>query len=121
MSTLLILQGGLIAVPFISNYEDFPTHEMSARTGKLTLLTGMVIAIASGGGVALSVLSENSSSLVGVAISAALLPPMVNAGLQWGVAALLKFAHRDECAPSVVCTHRCVACARRLRLTTACR
>jgi hypothetical protein len=95
-----VLQAGLISVPFISSYEDFPTSEMSARTGKLTLLTGMVIAVASGGGVALSVLPENSSGLVGVAISAALLPPMVNAGLQWGVAALLKFVHRDECAPA---------------------
>ena len=94
------VQAGLISVPWITGETDFPTHEMEARTGKLTLLTGIVIATASGGGVALSVLSENSASLVGVAISAALLPPLVNAGLSWGIAALLpSYADKHhECA-----------------------
>ncbi|KNC70436.1 hypothetical protein SARC_17038, partial [Sphaeroforma arctica JP610] len=39
------------------------------------------IAIPSGAGVALSILGNNTPSLVGVAISASLLPPAVNAGL----------------------------------------
>ena len=43
------------------------------------LVPGLMIAIASGIGVALSVLGGNSGSLVGVAISASLLPPAVNA------------------------------------------
>ena len=43
------------------------------------LIPGLLIAIASGVGVALSVLGGNAGSLVGVAISASLLPPAVNA------------------------------------------
>lgn len=60
---------------------------MQSRSGSTTLLVGLVIAVFSGAGVALSILSDNSSSLVGVAISAALLPPAVNSGLCWAVAA----------------------------------
>jgi len=40
-------------------------------------------------GVALSVLGGNAGSLVGVAISASLLPPAVNAGLFWALALIL--------------------------------
>lgn len=61
----------------------WPTHEMSSRGEPLGLLVGLAIALASGIGVALSGLSENSSSLVGVAISASLLPPCVNTGMCW--------------------------------------
>lgn len=39
----------------------------------------MMIAIPSGAGVALAVLGDYTASLVGVAISASLLPPAVNA------------------------------------------
>jgi len=45
------------------------------------LLTGIAIAIPSGMGVCLSILGGNTSSLVGVAISASLLPPAVNTGI----------------------------------------
>jgi len=41
-------------------------------------------------GVALSILGNNTSSLVGVAISASLLPPAVNAGLCWAYAILIR-------------------------------
>ena len=40
-------------------------------------------------GVALSVLGGNAGSLVGVAISASLLPPAVNAGLFWSLSLML--------------------------------
>jgi Domain of unknown function (DUF389) len=40
-------------------------------------------------GVALSILGNNSSGLVGVAISASLLPPAVNAGICWARAILI--------------------------------
>lgn len=43
------------------------------------LWVGVFIALPSGIGVALSVLGGNSGSLIGVAISASLLPPAVNA------------------------------------------
>ena len=45
------------------------------------LLVSLAIAIPSGMGVALSILGNNTSSLVGVAISASLLPPAVNCGM----------------------------------------
>lgn len=70
---------------------------MQSRSGRTTLLVGLVIATFSGAGVALSILSDNSSSLVGVAISAALLPPAVNTGLSWAVAA----AQDLQCAPAI--------------------
>jgi hypothetical protein len=41
-------------------------------------------------GVALSILGNNTASLVGVAISASLLPPAVNAGICWAHAILIK-------------------------------
>ena len=44
------------------------------------LLVGLTIAIPSGIGV-VSTLGNNTSSLVGVAISASLLPPAVNTGM----------------------------------------
>ena len=50
------------------------------------LAVSLGIAIPSGIGVALSVLGNNTGSLIGVAISASLLPPAVNWGLMWGYA-----------------------------------
>ena len=44
-----------------------------------SLWVGVLIAVPSGAGVALSILGGNTGSLVGVAISASLLPPAVNA------------------------------------------
>ena len=54
--------------------------EMICRGAPRSLVVGVLVAIPSGAGVALSVLGGNSGSLVGVAISASLLPPAVNAG-----------------------------------------
>ena len=64
---------------------EWPTPEMRSRGELRSLLIGILIAIPSGAGVALSVLGGNSGSLVGVAISASLLPPAVNAGLFWAI------------------------------------
>ena len=50
--------------------------------------TGIAIALPSGIGVGLSLLGDNQASLVGVAISASLLPPAVNAGMLWALACL---------------------------------
>eukprot|EP00904_Undaria_pinnatifida_P000673 jgi/Undpi1/10606/HiC_scaffold_29.g13056.m1 len=74
---------------------DWPTHEMETRGNPWGLLTGIAIAIPSGMAVALSILSKNVNSLVGVAISASLLPPAVNTGLCLAVA-LLGPAALDE-------------------------
>eukprot|EP00698_Gefionella_okellyi_P009986 TRINITY_DN2569_c0_g1_i3.p2 TRINITY_DN2569_c0_g1~~TRINITY_DN2569_c0_g1_i3.p2 ORF type:complete len:187 (-),score=39.00 TRINITY_DN2569_c0_g1_i3:76-636(-) len=54
---------------------------MSSRGQVFSLLVGLVFAGASGGGVALSVVADNMSGLVGVAIAASLLPPVVNCGV----------------------------------------
>lgn len=57
---------------------------VSGRYSNLAISLG--IAVPSGIGVALSVLGNNTGSLIGVAISASLLPPAVNWGLMWGYA-----------------------------------
>jgi len=60
---------------------DWPTEEMSSRGEVSALYYGTLVATASGIGVAISVTSGTVNSLVGVAISASLLPPAVNAGM----------------------------------------
>ena len=64
----------------------WPSPEMASRTGWSCLVVGLAIAIPSGVGVAISVLGGNAGSMVGVAISASLLPPAVNTGLFWAMA-----------------------------------
>lgn len=64
---------GAICYPFLN--ESWPTQEMLNRGTYTTFLTGFPIAFFSGLGVAVSVLDDSTSSLVGVAISASLLPP----------------------------------------------
>ncbi|XP_046994912.1 uncharacterized protein LOC124606868 [Schistocerca americana] len=74
---------GLVAEHFALN--RWPTVEMVTRGELHSVWVGMVIALLSGAGVAISVLGDNIASLVGVAISASLLPPAVNAGLLWAL------------------------------------
>ncbi|XP_033738239.1 uncharacterized protein LOC117325851 [Pecten maximus] len=66
--------------------DSWPTSEMKSRGLTRSLWTGILIALPSGAGVALSILGGNTGSLVGVAISASLLPPAVNAGMLWACA-----------------------------------
>ena len=99
---------------------EWPTREMRSRgdlkywchaalKGELRALwVGVLVAVPSGAGVALSVLGGNAGSLVdilencvnhhkthystcqvGVAISASLLPPAVNAGFFWALSLLV--------------------------------
>jgi len=56
---------------------------MTSRGTFSNLLVSLPVAFFSGLGVAVSLLDEQTSSLVGVAISASLLPPAVNAGILW--------------------------------------
>ena len=63
--------------------DNWPTSEMAARTSLQSLLVALPVAFFSGLGVAVSLLDSQTSSLVGVAISASLLPPAVNAGIVW--------------------------------------
>ena len=59
----------------------WPTPEMAVRGEIANLLMGVMVATASGIGVAVSITAGAINSLVGVAISASLLPPAVNAGM----------------------------------------
>jgi uncharacterized hydrophobic protein (TIGR00271 family) len=61
----------------------WPTMEMTNRGQTANFLVGLPIAFFSGLGVAVSLLDDQTNSLVGVAISASLLPPAVNAGVLW--------------------------------------
>jgi uncharacterized hydrophobic protein (TIGR00271 family) len=54
------------------------TTEMENRMNFHSVIVGIMIALPSGAAVAIAVLGENFGSLVGVAISASLLPPSVN-------------------------------------------
>lgn len=64
-------------------WPGMPTDEMKNRGDAYNLIVGFFVALPSGVGVALAISGRNTSSLVGVAISASLLPPCVNAGLLW--------------------------------------
>ena len=79
----------------ISTTENWPTTEMSSRTGWSCLVVGLAVAVPSGVGVAISVLGGNSGSMVGVAISASLLPPAVNTGIYWAMA-LMSYGFEDS-------------------------
>ena len=63
--------------------DDWPTDEMKSRATWENFVVGLPVAFFSGLGVAVSLLDDQTSSLVGVAISASLLPPAVNAGVIW--------------------------------------
>lgn len=72
-----------------------PLFSLLIRGRPESLLIGLLIALPSGIGVALSVLGNNTSSLVGVAISAALLPPLVNSGFSVGIAIIAAIERTD--------------------------
>lgn len=74
---------GLVGSPLAETL-NWPNQEMSSRGDLQGIIVGILIAIPSGAGVALSILGNNTASLVGVAISASLLPPIVNSGLNIG-------------------------------------
>ncbi|CAG9465190.1 unnamed protein product [Pedinophyceae sp. YPF-701] len=71
---------GVIFAPWADRY-DWPTNEMESRGEYAGLLVGLAFAIPSGAGVALSVTGGGANALVGVAIAASLLPPVVNFGM----------------------------------------
>jgi uncharacterized membrane protein len=65
--------------------DDWPGSEMTGRGTMATFYSGIPIAFFSGLGVAVGLLDSQTNSLVGVAISASLLPPAVNAGMLWTI------------------------------------
>ncbi|XP_038206235.1 uncharacterized protein LOC119828206 [Zerene cesonia] len=69
-------------------YGDWPTEEMKARGNVRSLWMGVLWALTSGTGVALALLQGSAGPLIGIAISASLLPPVVNCGLFWALACI---------------------------------
>uniref|UniRef100_A0A0K8VIQ7 Uncharacterized protein n=1 Tax=Bactrocera latifrons TaxID=174628 RepID=A0A0K8VIQ7_BACLA len=67
---------------------DWPTEEMSSRGNSRSLWMTIFWALTSGTGVAVALLQGAAGPLIGVAISASLLPPMVNCGLYWALACI---------------------------------
>ena len=82
---ICIFMGMVVAVctSYTELANDWPTAEMSGRRDLSNFCVSLPVAFASGLGVAVSLLDDQTSSLVGVAISASLLPPAVNAGVLW--------------------------------------
>ncbi|XP_022257205.1 uncharacterized protein LOC106472976 [Limulus polyphemus] len=84
--------GFLFGITFGNIYFQFRSHsklltqEILSRCEWRGLWVGLLTALPSGAGVALSLLAGNAGSLVGVGISASLLGPAVNAGLLWAFA-----------------------------------
>ncbi|PAA46694.1 hypothetical protein BOX15_Mlig002025g8 [Macrostomum lignano] len=74
---LFVLIGPLLLL----GVKAFPTQEMTDRGQHASLLFGIIVASASAYGVSVSVLQGDHSANVGVAISASLLPPVVNSGM----------------------------------------
>ncbi|KAJ9597350.1 hypothetical protein L9F63_011790, partial [Diploptera punctata] len=68
---------------------DWPTEEMKGRGMVRSLWIGILWALPSGTGVALALLQGSAGPLIGVAISASLLPPAVNCGIMWGLACII--------------------------------
>jgi hypothetical protein len=77
---------------FNLNFE-YPTQEMDGRGTAHGLVGGTVLAIASGVVIGTAITSTGVNSLVGVAISASLLPPVVNSGIFF----ILYFLPCDNC------------------------
>lgn len=73
---------GLIICSIDARYtvgNDGVTAEMITRCEFRSLIIGILTALPSGAAVAIAILGGNIGSLVGVAISASLLPPAINA------------------------------------------
>jgi len=81
--------------------DDWITQEMYGRATWTNFFVALPIAFFSGLGVAVSILDKQTASLVGVAISASLLPPAVNAGVLWIFYAYIKTGviYKDDSLP----------------------
>jgi len=102
--------GGLIAAQVaMRDPPTWPTNEMASRGVPSALYIGVAIAIPSGAAVALSLTSSNTSGLVGVAISASLLPPIVNSGILFAQAIFLTSYYNRNCSPYSAWEACCVA------------
>lgn len=91
--TGLVVAGCMLPLPIS---QDWPVSEMTSRGIMSNFYAGIPIAFFSGLGVAVGLLDSQTNSLVGVAISASLLPPAVNAGMLW----VIDIGHEDNLSSS---------------------
>lgn len=90
VSLLACILVGSITAAFMLPFDvsdEWPSKNMTDRGTLENFWCGIPIAFFSGLGVAVGLLDSQTNSLVGVAISASLLPPAVNAGMLWVIAA----------------------------------
>ena len=80
---ITIIFGVLIGVSFAPFAEMllWPTDEMATRGIYMEMMFGAIIAICGGASVAIAESNEDLSSVAGIAISSALVPPGVNCGI----------------------------------------
>mmetsp|Transcript_11807 Transcript_11807/g.23867 ORF Transcript_11807/g.23867 Transcript_11807/m.23867 type:complete len:352 (-) Transcript_11807:25-1080(-) len=80
---IIVSMGGLIGISFAPFAETllWPTDEMATRGVYLEMMFGAVIAVCGGASVAIAESNEDLSSVAGIAISSALVPPAVNSGI----------------------------------------
>jgi len=90
---------GVVISFFIDEVNDMamiPNTQMTSRGTAEGLLEGLFVAIPSGCGVALGVAGDQINPLVGVAISASLLPPVVNSGLAIALGVMMWISDTDD-------------------------
>ncbi|GMH91022.1 hypothetical protein TrVE_jg1020 [Triparma verrucosa] len=81
--SIIIGIGFLLGISFAPFAETllWPTDEMATRGVYLEMMFGAIIAVCGGASVAIAESNEDLSSVAGIAISSALVPPAVNSGL----------------------------------------
>lgn len=93
---------GFVSCAIFGGYYEsrstIPTNEMLSRTTESGLVSGAIIALASGIIVGNAVTSSGVNSLVGVAISASLLPPIVNSGILVALSVLYCQDSEESCS-----------------------
>ena len=108
LATLVGFLFGLISCATDDRYSmgEGLTQEMLSRCELHSLYVGVFTALFSGAAAAIGVLGGNTGPLIGVAISASLLPPAVNSGLLWALASVYKVFEKDTSRyASIIKTH----------------
>jgi uncharacterized hydrophobic protein (TIGR00271 family) len=85
-----------IFMGFIASFlypPDYRSGEMTSRGEGINLIGGFIVAVASGAAVVVAVSMGGVNAIVGTAISASLLPPIVNAGICLSMALKYHFAN----------------------------
>lgn len=87
---------GVPALTHMTGNKPLVSDEMTSRGQVLSLLSGFCLALPSGIGVALATTNAAVSALVGVAISSALLPPVINSSIAITMGIIYHFGHSEQ-------------------------